>query len=537
LKQLLIILILGFSISSTAQQLNIDSLKDVWNDETQADTTRLKSIKKFSWDGYLYSQPDSAFYFAQLQYEFANKKGLQKQMAEALNTQGVSFVIRGNYNKAIGYFNRYLKIVEKIDNKSGIAKALNNFGAIYFRQGNYSKSINYYTQSLKLNQEIDSKLGTANALNNIGNIYIDQGDYNKAIDYYSQSLKIKEEIGDKSGIAGCLNNLGNSSFDRQNYEDALNYYLRSLEIMGEIGSKQGIAKVLNNIGNIYIKQLNYNKSLDYYTKSYNIRKEIDDQPGMASSLNRIGTLYNKSENYTKAINFSSKALTIAKEIGTAVEIEDAAKNLYEAYKKTNQHQLSLEMYELYNIMHDSLENIAAQKEIMRQEFKYNYDKQTLADSLAFEQQRKVDALTYQSERKTTIGGFILFLLLITVLLWIRFIKNKAERTKLLQEIKIYKAEAVAKMISSKSIEEQLHLDKEKIELVIDSTLNNSDWKILNALYKNPAISNKELAEIVSLSVEGTSSSLRKMYRLFNVKTARNQRIALVIEATRVSNNS
>jgi tetratricopeptide (TPR) repeat protein len=533
-KQLISILILSSSLNCIANDLNVDSLKTIWNDISQEDTNRLASIHKVIWKQYLFNQPDSAFYLAQLQYNFANEKGLKKQMSRALNTQGVSFVIRGNYNKAINYFNQNLKLSKEINDKLGIAKVLNNFGAVYFRQGNYSKSINYYTKSLKLNQELKNRLGTANVLNNIGNIYIDQGDYNKAIDYYSQSLKIKEEIGDKSGIAGCLNNLGNSSIDRQNYEDALNYYLRSLEIMEDIGSKQGIAKVLNNIGNIYIKQLNYNKSLDYYTQSYNISKEINDQPGVASSLNRIGALYNKSENYTKAIDYSSKALIIAKEIGTAVEIEDAANNLYEAYKKTNQHQLSLEMYELYNVMHDSLENIAAQKEIMRQEFKYNYDKQTLADSLAFEQQRKVDALTYQSERKTTIGGFILFLLLVAVLLWVRFIKNKAEKTKLLQEIKIYKAEAVAKMVSSKSIEEQLYLDKEKIELVIDASLNTSDWKILNALYKNPAISNKELAKEINLSVEGTSSSLRKMYRLFNVKRAKNQRIALVIEATRIS---
>jgi hypothetical protein len=54
-----------------ASALNLDSLWNVWNDKTQADTMRLKAINDFARDGYLYSKPDSAFYFAQIEYEFA----------------------------------------------------------------------------------------------------------------------------------------------------------------------------------------------------------------------------------------------------------------------------------------------------------------------------------------------------------------------------------------------------------------------------------------------------------------------------------
>lgn len=65
------LLILPFSFKS---QINIDSLWSVWNDESQSDTSRLDAMRMISWEGYLFTHPDSAFYFAQLMYDFAKEK-------------------------------------------------------------------------------------------------------------------------------------------------------------------------------------------------------------------------------------------------------------------------------------------------------------------------------------------------------------------------------------------------------------------------------------------------------------------------------
>ena len=117
--------------SGVKAQVNLDSLFGVWNDETKADTSRLKAIYKISWDGYLFSQPDSAFYFAQQEYDFALKVDNKKYMAQALNTQGASFYFKGNYEKALEYYEKSLKIAEEIGDKKGMGSSYNNIGAIY----------------------------------------------------------------------------------------------------------------------------------------------------------------------------------------------------------------------------------------------------------------------------------------------------------------------------------------------------------------------------------------------------------------------
>ena len=51
----------------------LDSLWSVWQNETQADTTRLNALNTYSWYGYVFSQPDSAFYYADVLHKFAKK--------------------------------------------------------------------------------------------------------------------------------------------------------------------------------------------------------------------------------------------------------------------------------------------------------------------------------------------------------------------------------------------------------------------------------------------------------------------------------
>ncbi|PCI97183.1 MAG: hypothetical protein COB15_08230 [Flavobacteriales bacterium] len=525
MKKLLFILILLPLLSGA--QTNLDSLWSVWNDPAQPDTSRLKAMYKIARHGYLFSQPDSAFYFAQLQYDLAEQKNEKKHMANALNTQGVSFAIRGNHTKAINYYTRCLKIYEEIGNKKGMgntfnnigmnymeqgeyakaidyytkslkidkelgdkksmatsfnnigiiyyhqveyakandyftkslqideeigdkqgmAHSLNDIGNVYYEQGNYAKAIEYYTKSLNIKEEIGDKNGMADSFNNIGLIYYEQGDYAKAIDYFTNSLKIKEEmgdkkgmstsfnnigaiylnqgeyakaidyhtkglkikeeIGDKNGMAMFLNNIGAIYHEKGNYAKAIDYYTNSLNIKEEIGGKKGIADSFNNIGNVYMKQGEYTKAMDYYTKSLKIAEEIGNKNSMAASLNNIGNIYYDQGNYAKAKEYNLHALNIAQEVGVALQIKGASKSLWKAHSKLGNYKESLAMYELHIATRDSINSEENQKEVIRQEFKYNYEKkEAIANTkhAAAMLQQETQALAEQKQQNIIIAS-------------------------------------------------------------------------------------------------------------------------------------
>lgn len=203
-----LVLILGFlflgffSNAQSSLPKNVsDSLWGIWNNSLLADTIRLQALQTYTVDGYLRTMPDSAYYLAQLQYDFANLKGVKRQMANAQNTQGVSWFLRSNSANALVCFQASLILWQELNEKKGIANSLVGIGNAYKDLGDYATAIDYYNESLKINEEIENKVGVAVALNNIGIIYKNLGDYTNAIIYYTQSLKIKEELKDKKGIA------------------------------------------------------------------------------------------------------------------------------------------------------------------------------------------------------------------------------------------------------------------------------------------------------------------------------------------------
>ncbi len=476
---LLILSIVGFPLAE-AQGTNMDSLWAIWNNSNESDTNKLKAMHNIALGGYLFTQPDSTFYFAQLEYDFAKSKGLKKQMAAALNTQGVSFMIQGNYPKAIRYYTQSLTISKEIGNKKGIATSLNNIGNIYLDQGDYPKAIDYHARSLTIKEEIGNKKGIAASLNNIGMIYAEQGDYAKAIQYHIRSLTIKEEIGNKKGIAASLHNIGVIYIEQGNYAIAIDYYTRSLTIKEDIGNKKGIANSLVGIGNIYSRQGDYLKAINYYTQSltiqeelgnkngiasclvnigviykkqgdsaysagnsalsadkytnaldyYNrsltIKEEIGDKKGISISLNNIGIIYKKqgysaysagnaaltAVKYSGAIKLSTRALTIAQEIGIVVETRDAANALYEVYKATGKHKQALEMYERYIEARDSINSKENQKEVIRQEFKYKFEKAQLVKKQEENERRR--KLNEKLERRDNLQYSVVLICLLVI---------------------------------------------------------------------------------------------------------------------------
>lgn len=411
---------LMLSAQTVISQVKLDSLWAVWNNIDQPDTIRIKAMHEFIDEGYIYSKPDSAFYFAQLEYDFALSKGLNKQMALAINTQGVSFLVKGDYANAIDYYMRSLAIWEEIENKRGIANSLNNIGVIYKEQGDYARAIDYYNQSLFLREEIGNKQGIATSLNNIGNIYREQGNYSSAIDYYTRSLSIKEEFGDK----------------------------------------RGIAITLINIGIIYSEQDDFAKAIKYYTRSLSLREEIGDKRGIASSLNRIGIIYQKQGNNAKAITYGTRALTIAQEVGAVVEIRDAAKALYDAYKATGRYNLALIMHELYLIAKDSIDSDKNQKEVIRQGYEYEYEKQKAKEEKIRLEEDKAKEISQTRNYIIVFSGLgLLFILLIVAIF---YVKALGKRNKIINKQNDKLEEAL----------EELSIAREKAE---SATLSKSQF--------------------------------------------------------------
>ena len=159
----LIVVVFSLLISGVKSQVNLDSLKTIISSKTH-DTNKINALK--AWDNEIYlSDP---------------KLDLE------LNLRIVS-LCDSNLKNQLNKFE-----LEKF--KNSISSSYNNIGLVLHNQGNYEKALEYHEKNLKIKQEIGDKRGMGISYNNIGNIYTEQGNYEMALDYLLKSKKIKEEI-------------------------------------------------------------------------------------------------------------------------------------------------------------------------------------------------------------------------------------------------------------------------------------------------------------------------------------------------------
>jgi tetratricopeptide (TPR) repeat protein len=110
-----------------------------------------------------------------------------EKLAEAFNSRGVAYRLKGEWDRAIQDYNQAVKLDPKF------ASAFNNRGVAYDKKGEYDRAIHDYEQAIKLKPSPEAYF-------NRGNAYLGKSQYDHAIDDYNQALKLK------SDFASALNN-------------------------------------------------------------------------------------------------------------------------------------------------------------------------------------------------------------------------------------------------------------------------------------------------------------------------------------------
>ncbi len=408
----LLFFLINFTLSAN---LNLDSLKNLWNNTSLPDTSRLNAVNEIAKSYLNLDMPDSALCFAKFQYDFSVAISNKKQMANALNYQGNAYSKQSNFDKSLACSNKSIKIKQEIgdlknlssiyisignvyagkgDNTKGLeyykmaldismdnnkvqAAVFNNMGSLSRRQGNYEQALIYYKRSLKLKKTIGDKKGIGNTLNNIGNIYFTRKNYEQAISYYQKSLTLQQELDIVNPAALC--NIGNVYFEMGDYEKALTYCNKSLSQDIKMGNKSGIALLC--IGKIYLAQGNHKDALNYFKRSVNINLQKGASPVAAESLICLGKVYLIKGDIKKAKANYTDAFEIAQEIGAFKELKEISEALYKIYKDLGDKNNALIMHETFVLANDSLAKMTAEQELYKFEIDKDYELKKQADSI------------------------------------------------------------------------------------------------------------------------------------------------------------
>jgi serine phosphatase RsbU (regulator of sigma subunit) len=408
-----IILVLFPALGSTQTfsletQKQIDSLNIILTNPNSHDTLLAQTYISLSEILYV-SSFDTMYYLNNKAKQIA-EKGLEnpksekikisllKSLASAYGNIGYVTNYRGNSDEALILSEKSLKLSEQTNDKNGISSMLNNIGLIYSNQGNAKKALEYYNRCLNIRIEIDDKKGLATIYNNIGAEYRKQGDYNKTLEYYKKSLSYSQLIKNKRNIARNMNNIGFVYFTLKEIDTASYYWEHSLKIRQEIGDDYGRAESYTNLANVKEYNGELDEALDYLMKSLDIYQELNIKTNTLSSvLSKISRIYYKKNDIKTALKYGNKGLNLSQEKGFLEGLMLNAENLYKINKDIGNNKTALVMHEIYITMRDSIQNDKNQNEVIKNEFKNEYEKQHLSDSLAFVKEEELKEIEHQAQ--------------------------------------------------------------------------------------------------------------------------------------------
>ncbi|XP_044180414.1 tetratricopeptide repeat protein 28-like, partial [Acropora millepora] len=260
---------------------------------------------------------------------------------------GNAYQSLGDYRKAIEYHEKHLKLAKEIGHGGGEGVAYGSLGNAYQSLGDYRKAIEYHEKHLKIAIEIGDQGGEGRTYGNLGlgNAYQSLGDYRKAIEYHEKHLKLAKEIGHGGGEGVAYGSLGNAYQSLGDYRKAIEYHEKHLKIAIEIGDQGGEGRTYGNLGNAYLSLGDYRKAIEYQEKCLKLAKEVGDRAGEGCAYGSRGNAYQSLGDYRKAIEYHEKHLKIAIEIGDRDGEGVAHGNFGNAYQSLGDYRKAIEYHE------------------------------------------------------------------------------------------------------------------------------------------------------------------------------------------------
>lgn len=261
---------------------------------TLRDTGVVIELNLKAWD-VLSSDLEQSRAYALKAIRIANELNYSRGLSYSFNIVGHYYKEKGFDDSSLLYYNKSLKIRERLRDTLNIARSYRNIMFIKDRMGKQEKAIETGLLAIQL---LESEKSSSNILqerasiqNALGFIYFNSGNVEQAISLIHQAKRIFVRLKDENGLAAVGINLGNIYGFQKLYAKALAEYNTVIPILIRADNQEELARAYNDLGNIYYYTKNYGQAFFYYRKSYAIRTKCGFASAMDGSLMNLGIMY------------------------------------------------------------------------------------------------------------------------------------------------------------------------------------------------------------------------------------------------------
>jgi signal transduction histidine kinase len=496
--------------SNAFEQQQLDSLF-VGVNSLNNDSLKVIELNKLS-DKYLKVRLDTAYVLVLKALDLSEK--LENDYCLASSLHQLAWVLRykGNYEKAFEYANQSYDLFEEMNHDSKKGAVLRLMGSISQRTGDYKRSVENFLESLKIYRDLNDSIRISRVLNNLGLLYTDMMEYEQSLDYLVQSLEIRNVLGQKDLIILSLMNIGNVYKGMQNSPIALDYYQQAIRLTDANTSKYTKALLLHNMGIVYQTSRQFEYAKQYYGHAVEIEEEIGEQDLYLSSMQGLGTMMIMQSENEKGLNYILKANNLAKEQGDLYKRKSLSKTLIWAYIILKDYKTSINYYDDYIAVNDSLMGLEKMKLVTQIEQKYEAEKRER--QIAYlEKEKEIQDLEFikqqneAKQKRLQLNSLIVIVILAVLVLILLARDNKKRKTRNRLLIRQNK----------KIIDQRTEIVRRNQELVDSNQTKDKLLQIIAHDLRSPLVSIDSLTQLIPHWVEEQDyESLQKLSKTMEV---------------------
>ncbi|MEO8772373.1 MAG: ATP-binding protein [Ferruginibacter sp.] len=380
IKFLFIVLIACSSIKANAQQVFVDSLRQVLR-TTNEDTTKISTLQTLGLK-LVISKPDTSLILYRQAIALAKKNKLIKQETSLLSYVGAALSLSpGKKDSSLIYMEEAKNLSKQYKFLKEEVICYQILGGIHFyvwknidsallitRQGielakKYKLSkeeynltlsiIYYYEQSKKFEAAIQTCLDAISYYRQTGStenelMFLERTSYilshvksnDTARLFTEKAVAWAQKMNEKKYEAYFLTGLSNVFMNTSNYPGALKSFFEAVKIYESVHAENKVSEVLGLIATVYKRQAEYKESSKYYFQALVIQEKLNDSSRMYT-YEKIGFNYAKLKMQDSAIYFSKKSYREAERVGAGYVPAGILDDLGETYAELGQDSMAM----------------------------------------------------------------------------------------------------------------------------------------------------------------------------------------------------
>ena len=295
-KMLLVLIAISSFPHLIAQQISIDSLKYAIS-ETRVDTEKIALLETLAWRYREEKKMDSSVLTYKEAFEI-NEKGNYWPLRQCSEIAAIDYILyeMSNYSESLKYASLHLALSSKINDTVEKGASHLVFGHDYRELGEYRQSLNHYFKAREFFKLFwvsrNKPEGNTYTMLCIGETYLKMNNPDSALIFTQQAFKEALRNSEGGLILLATRIFGDIYLTKGDDETALGYYRQYVPDFVKYKEKnRDLGFVLNNISKILKKRNQIDSAIFYAKKALSNAERYNDQDNIFNAAIQLSDFY------------------------------------------------------------------------------------------------------------------------------------------------------------------------------------------------------------------------------------------------------